>query len=213
MTRLLCAGRDILDVTQAALEGGVTLLQYRDKRPIADSNTRQDMLSTAQALKALAGRYHIPLLINDHVELALEAGADGVHLGQGDMAPAQARALLGEQAIIGQTAYTQDHFKAIKTDPAQCIDYAGTGPFYETKTKKGKPLLGADNAAAFRALVEISSVPILGIGGITPDNAVPVIEAGAAGIAMMRAISEAPDPAKAACAFVNAVRTARAFVT
>lgn len=149
------------------------------------------MLSIAQALKALAGRYYVPLLINDHVELALEAKADGVHLGQGDMPPAQARALLGEQAIIGQTAYTQDHFKSIKTDPAQCVDYAGTGPFYETKTKKGKPLLDADNAAAFRALVEISSVPIVGIGGITPNNAAPVIEAGAAGVAMMRAISEA----------------------
>lgn len=171
---------------------------------------RQDMLRTLRALKDLAARHHVPLLVNDHVELALEAGADGVHLGQGDMIPAQARALLGDRAIIGQTAYTQDHFKAIETDPAQCVDYAGTGPFYETKTKKGKPVLGAGDAAAFRALVKISSVPVVGIGGITPDNAASVIKAGADGVAMMRAISEAPDPAKAARAFVNAVETARA---
>lgn len=206
----LCAGRDILDVTQAALEGGITLLQYRDKRPVDDPEIRQDMLGAVRALKGLAERHHVPLLVNDHIEIALEAGADGVHLGQGDRSPAQARALLGNRAIIGQTAYTQGHFKAIKADPAQCVDYAGTGPFYETKTRKGKPLLGTSDAAAFRALVEISSVPVVGIGGITPDNAAPVIKAGAAGVAMMRAISEAPDPARAARTFINVVQTARA---
>jgi thiamine-phosphate pyrophosphorylase len=179
----LCGGRDMLAVVDAALKGGVTLLQYRDK-----TRPRDLLLNTARDLKALAVTYNVPLLINDHVDIAFESGADGVHLGQGDGAPGQARARLGENAIIGLTAFTPEHFAAL--DPA-LVDYAGTGPFYPTQTDKGKPVLGAEE---FKKLCALSPVPVVGIGGITPQNAAEVVAAGAEGVAMMRALSMAPDP-------------------
>lgn len=190
-----CAGRDPLDVARAAIRGGITMLQYRDKE--SDELVRIDL---AKQLQAITGGSRIAFVINDDVELARMIRADGVHLGQGDMPPAKAREVLGPQAIIGVTAFDPAHFAAL--DPA-VVDYAGTGPFYPTKTDKGKPVLGAEK---FARLVELSPVPVVGIGGITPENMGDVIKAGAEGVAMMRAISEAPDTEAAARLF--AVRLA-----
>ena len=194
----LCSGRAVTDVVRAALQGGVTMIQYRDK-----SGTEEEILRTAKALKDITQDFQVPLIINDHVELALEAGADGVHLGQGDMNPQQAREVLGPSAIIGQTAFTPEQIGSV--DPA-ITDYIGVGPFYPTKTDKGKPVLGPKK---FAALAADAPVPVVGIGGIVPDNAAAVIAAGAAGVAMMRALSEADDPALAAQHFVQAVEHAR----
>lgn len=190
----LCAGRDIVDVVSAALRGGVTMVQYRNKL-----DPMPDILAEAAMLKEWmpAG---VPLLINDHIDVAFAVGADGVHLGQGDAAPAEARAKLGAEAILGQTAFTPEHLAAI--DP-EVVDYVGTGPFYETQTDKGKSVLGAEK---FAVLVELSPVPVVGIGGITPDNAQAVIEAGASGVAMMRSISAADDVEQAARAFQVSLR-------
>lgn len=185
-----CAGRDPLNVARAAIKGGVTMIQLRDKSENLDS-----MLALAKDLLNLTREANIPLLINDHVDIALKSGADGVHLGQGDMPPETARKFLGEGAIIGLTAFEAEHFAAL--DPA-IVDYAGTGPFYPTETKKGKPVLGAPG---FASLAKISPVPLVAIGGITPDNYKTALEAGAAGVAMMRAISEAADPERAAKGF------------
>lgn len=168
------------------------MIQLRDKSDDLDS-----MTALAKELLPLTRAANIPLLINDHVDVALKSGADGVHLGQGDMPPETARKFLGENAIIGLTAFEADHFAAL--DPA-LVDYAGTGPFYPTETRKGKPVLGAKE---FAALVKISSVPVVGIGGITPENFKPVREAGAAGVAMMRSISAAADPERAARGFYS----------
>lgn len=177
-----CAGRDVLDVARAAVEAGVTLLQYRDK-----TSPRDVILRNAKVLGEICARACVPLLINDHVEIALLAGADGVHIGQGDMSPAQARDMLGPEAILGLTAFTEDHIRSV--DPA-IVDYIGTGPVYPTQTDKGKPVLGVQR---FADLVKLSPVPVVGIGGITSENAFPVLEAGAAGVAVMRAIGEAAD--------------------
>ncbi len=187
----LCAGRDPVDVTLAAVRGGVTMVQLRDK-----SN---DALENARRMKA--AQLSVPLLINDHVYIAKGIDADGVHLGQGDMDAAKARAILGPDKIIGVTAFTEEQIKAV--DPA-VVDYIGTGPFYETKTDKGKPVLGAEK---FAALVKLSPVPVVGIGGITPENAAAVIEAGADGVAMMRSISEAVDPEAATRKFIDILRS------
>ncbi|MCE7886814.1 MAG: thiamine phosphate synthase [Alphaproteobacteria bacterium PRO2] len=191
----LCSGRDLNDVVRGAVAGGVTMVQLRSKR-----GTSLEFLEQARMLRKLL---NIPFLINDRVDIAQDVGADGVHLGQGDMYAAEARRILGPDKIIGVTAFTREHFAAIDPD---AVDYAGTGPFYATKTEKGKPVLGPEG---FRALVKISPVPVVGIGGITPANAAAVIENGAAGVAMMRSISEAPEPKKAAYAFTSTVATAR----
>lgn len=177
-----CGGRDVAQIARAAAESGVTLIQFRDK-----INPPAIVLETARRVRdALVGS-GIPLIINDYVDIALEIGAAGAHIGQGDMSAVKARALLGPDSILGLTAFTEDHIAAV--DPA-LVDYIGTGPVYPTLTDKGKPVLGP---VRFAELVKLSRVPVVGIGGITPRNAGPVLEAGAAGIAVMRGIGAAAD--------------------
>ena len=187
-----CGGRDIAEVVLAAADGGVTMVQLRNK---VDSKT----LVAAQAamLCELLKPYDITFLVNDYVEIARDVGADGAHIGQGDISASEARQILGEDAILGLTAFTEEHISTV--DPA-LVDYIGTGPFFPTQTDKGKPVLGAEK---FAALIERSPVLVVGIGGITPDNAQQVLDAGANGVAMMRAISAADDPCEAARKFAK----------
>ncbi len=187
----VCGDKDPYDVARAALKGGVTMLQLRDKSG--------DLVGTPELAKKLLSVTRgigVPLIINDDVELAKMVRADGVHLGQGDMKPEAAREILGPDVIIGVTAFAPAHIEAI--DPA-IVDYIGMGPFYETKTDKGKPVLGAEK---FAELAALSSVSVVGIGGITPERTATVMDAGANGVAMMRSISEADDPEAAAQKFV-----------
>ena len=194
----LCAERDPFDVARAALKGGVSMLQFRDK-----SGDIVETPALAKKLFSLTRGIGVPFIVNDDVEMARMIGADGVHLGQEDMKPEQARDILGPQAIIGVTAFEAKQIEAIDPD---IVDYIGVGPFYETKTDKGKPVLGAEK---FAALVKISPVPMVGIGGITPKNSGAVIKAGADGVAMMRSISEAENPEQAARNFESALVLAR----
>ncbi len=215
----VCAGRRVVDVVAAAVKGGASMVQLRDKTGVFEDvkEIKGFLLSfpptrspsdffpppiggrvTEGGVRIVGGR--IPFIINDDVMLAKEINADGVHLGQGDMSALEARKILGPDKIIGVTAFEDEHFAAI--DPA-VVDYAGTGPFYATKTKPGKKILGA---LEFTRLVKLSPVPVVGIGGITPDNAGAVMACGAAGVAMMRGVSEANDPEAAARAFVEKVR-------
>lgn len=194
----VCLGRPVLDVVKEAVEGGVTMVQYRNK-----TGTQDQILKDAHALSQLLKPLRVPLIINDHVLVAKQVGAAGVHLGQSDWPPAVARDVLGPLKIIGVTAFDPAHFKAI--DP-NIVDYAGTGPFYPTATKPDKSVLGAER---FSNLVRLSPVPVVGIGGITPDKAAAVIKAGANGVCMMRAISEHPEPRNSAAAFVNNVKEAK----
>ncbi len=177
-----CAGRDIADVVMAAVKGGVTMVQLRNK---ADSK----IVVAAQAamLAEMLKNSGVIFLVNDYPDIAHDADADGVHIGQGDLTPAEARRIIGSDKILGLTAFTPDHIAAVDPD---IVDYIGTGPVYPTKTDKGKPVLGPEK---FSGLVKLSPVPVVGIGGITAENAAAVIKAGAAGIAVMRAISEGDD--------------------
>lgn len=192
-----CGGRDVVDVVLAAVKGGATLVQLRNKldpKPVVAAQAAM----LAEMLKSLG----VPFLVNDYVDIAHDCGADGAHIGQGDVGAAEARKILGEEAILGLTAFTEDHITAV--NPA-LVDYIGTGPFFPTQTDKGKPVLGA---ARFAELIARSPVPVVGIGGITPDNAHEVLAAGANGVAMMRSVSEADDPAAAAAQFKNVVARA-----
>lgn len=191
----VCAGRDIMQVVIAAVAGGVTMVQYRNK-----SGDMTQIHAEASMLSELLKSFDVPLIINDYVDVAFAVGAGGVHLGQGDTPPEEARAQLGGLAIIGQTAFTQEQLEAVNPS---VVDYVGTGPFYETKTDKGKSVLGAET---FTSLIKHAPVPVVGIGGITPENVRAVIEAGADGVAMMRAISEAEDPQAAAKKFAEVLK-------
>lgn len=191
----VCGGRDICDVVKAALDGGASMIQYRDK-----SGEEAQVWRNAARILAAVQAYGAPFLLNDYVEIAKEIGADGVHVGQGDMNAAEVRDIMGDDAIVGVTAYTPEHIMAI--DPG-VVDYIGTGPFYATKTKPDKPVLGEQG---FADLVALSPVPVVGIGGIEIENAAAVMEAGADGVAMMRAVSEAQDVAAAARGFVQVAK-------
>lgn len=189
-----CAGRAAEDVAVAAVRGGATLVQYRNKSGEYDA-----ALAGARRMKAALAGTGVPLVINDYPEIALEIGAAGVHVGQGDMAPADARALLGADAFIGLTAFTPAHMAGI--DPA-VVDYVGTGPVYPTQTDKGKPILGVEGLAG---LVALSPVPVVAIGGITAQTAGAVMQSGAAGVAVMRAVTAVDDVQRATQDLVNHV--------
>lgn len=182
-----CGGRDVVDVVMEAVRGGATIVQLRNKH-----DPKPLIVAQAAMLAELLRGLNVPFLVNDYVDIAKDVEADGVHIGQGDLSPLDARKILGDEAIIGLTAFTEGHIAAI--DPA-VVDYIGTGPFFPTQTDKGKPVLGA---ARFKELAALSPVPVVGIGGITADNALEVLRAGADGVAVMRAISEAYDPRLAA---------------
>lgn len=187
-----CAGRDIAETVMAAVEGGVTMVQLRNK-----VDPKPVIAAQAAMLAELLKSTGVPFLVNDHVDIAKDVEADGAHIGQGDIDPVEARQLLGKEAILGLTAFTEAHIKAV--DPS-IVDYIGTGPFYPTQTDKGKPVLGAER---FAELIALSPVPVVGIGGVTPDNAKNVLDAGANGVAMMRSVSEADDPKVAAERFAQ----------
>lgn len=191
----ICLGRPVADVVAAAIKGGATMVQLRDK-----SGDISKTKEAALAIKAILKGTNIPLIINDYGELAAEINADGVHIGQDDMSPRDAREIIGPDKILGLTAFTPEHFAAL--DP-EIVDYAGTGPFFSTLTKPDKPVLGPQG---FAKLVDLSPVPVVGIGGITSGNAAQVIASGANGVAMMRSISESNDPCKAARKIMQIIR-------
>lgn len=190
-SELLPNDETLLDSVQKALEGGMRILQYRDK---SSDTTRR--LRQAKALVALCHQHNAVLLINDDVELAKLSGADGVHLGQGDGSPSQARAALGAQAIIGVTCH--DQLELAQEAAAQGADYVAFGAFFPSKTKpNAKP---APLELLHTARQEINA-PVVAIGGITVDNAHQVIDAGAQMIAVVHALFAAADITAQAHAF------------
>lgn len=186
--RALCLGRPLDEVVLAAVEGGVTMVQLREK----DLSTRA-FIEEARALKARLAPFGVPLIINDRVDVALAAGADGVHLGQSDMAVADARRLLGADRMIGLSI--EDPAQAAQSDAA-VADYLAASPVFSTPTKTDTaPALGLDGVARIRAM---SDKPLVAIGGIHVGNAADVLQAGADGIAVVSAICSAEDPRAAA---------------
>ena len=186
-------GRDTAALAKDLVEGGATLVQLRDKL----GSTRR-MIEQARAIKAALAKTGVPLLINDQVDVALAAGADGVHVGWDDMAAEDARNLLGREAIIGLSIKTKAQADAA---PLALLDYVCIGGVFETMSKDNPdPPIGA---AGFRELAAIirgraPRMPVGAIAGIDRSNAAQVVAAGADGIAVISALSLAPDPANAA---------------
>ena len=183
-----CRGRPLPEVVAAAVEGGVTLVQLRDKL----SPTREVMASAERLLELLRPR-GVPLLLNDRADVALAVGADGVHVGQDDLPAEAARHLLGSGAIVGLTADRPDEVDAAQEAP---VDYLGSGPIYPTSTKDG--VADAWGVDGFRDLRRRSRHPVVAIGGVTAETAAAAVRAGADGVAVVSAICAADDPERAA---------------
>ena len=175
-------GRELLDCVREALEGGVTLVQYRAK-----TASSAEMYAEALQLKALCDSFNVPLIINDRLDIAMAVGAAGVHLGQDDLPCAAARKLLGEDYIIGVSAHNPAEAKAALESGA---DYLGCGAVFGTATKADVKKLGTDGLAA---ICKAKGLPVVGIGGVTADNYREVRAAGADGAAIVSGILAQPD--------------------
>lgn len=198
-------GADLADLARLAAQGGATLLQYRDKR----ADGRLMVERTRAILAALAGS-GVPLLVNDRVDVALAAGAQGVHLGQSDMLPADARAMLGSAAIIGRSLGNEADIRAMAAEP---VDYGCIGAVFATRNKDdAEAPIGLEGLARLAALVRgaAPAIPVGAIAGIDQENAAQVIAAGAAGIAVIGAIFAQPSPLAAAQALRRIVDDALA---
>lgn len=183
---------NLFETVEAALQGGLSLVQYRDKN--ADDLTR---ISNAERLKQLCHQYDALFIINDRVDLALAVDADGVHLGQEDVPIAFARQLLGSQKIIGRSTHKPDDLQRAIEEGA---DYVGVGPVYETPTKAGRAAAGLEYV---RYAAQNASLPWFAIGGIDPDNLEEVLQAGAERIAVVRAIMSADKPTLVSQYFIS----------
>lgn len=175
-------GRALLDCVREALEGGVTLVQYRAK-----TASSAEMYAEALQLKALCDSFNVPLIINDRLDIAMAVGAAGVHLGQDDLPCAAARKILGEGYIIGVSAHNPTEAKAALQSGA---DYLGCGAVFGTATKADVKKLGTDGLAA---ICKAKGLPVVGIGGVTADNYREVRAAGADGAAIVSGILAQPD--------------------
>jgi thiamine-phosphate pyrophosphorylase len=187
-----CARHGLAATVRAALDGGVTLIQYRAKAAPARAQ-----FAEVVELSGICRRFGVPLLVNDRVDIALAAGADGVHLGQSDLPAERARRLLGEDAIVGLTVRS---LAEIEAAPLAVVDYLSVGAVYATASKAdADPPRGTSGLAELVAAIRRrSELPVCAISGIDAGNAVDVIAAGADGIAVISAICSAEDPAAAA---------------
>jgi thiamine-phosphate pyrophosphorylase len=186
-------GRTHLDTAEAAVLGGATTIQFRDK----DMDDRE-FERTARQVKNISGRYGVPLIINDRSEIAVKIGAAGVHVGQDDLDAASVRALIGPDLVLGCSVTTADQARQAEKVGA---DYIGAGPVFPTGSKNdAAPPIGLDG------LIEICravAIPVVAIGGITVGNINEVIETGAAGTAVIAAIAAAPNMKDAAAELLN----------
>ena len=197
--RGLSRGRSTLEILQGAVRGGVTCVQLREKNcPI------RDFIEQANSIKAYLRAHDIPLIINDRLDVAQAVGADGVHLGQSDMPLNVAREILKDSIIIGISAESLGD--AIEAEKGGA-DYIGVSPIYATPTKTDTaPPLGLEGLREIRNAVRI---PLVGIGGLTKDNAGEVIKHGADGVAVVSAIVSADDPELATKELLKTVTQAR----
>lgn len=179
----------LLETVKRAVQGGVTVVQYR--REHADYET---MLHEARSLREYLRSVGIPFIVNNEVELALELEADGIHVGQSDMPPAEVRRLVGEEMLIGLSVSNEAEMRAVNPS---IVDYVGCGPVFTTATKPdAAPAVGIEGWAALSAL---SPLPLVAIGGINVERARAIRAAGRCdGVAVVSAICGAEDPAAAA---------------
>lgn len=196
---ILNAGRTEAELIRGAAAGGVRLFQYRDK--LADART---YLEKARHLADLCNELGVWLLLNDRVDIAACVDCHGVHLGQGDLPTDEARRILGPEKIVGRSTHTVGQALDACREGA---DYINIGPVFATATKNTPVVpVGLD---LVRQVVQASSVPVTTMGGIGHGNAASVIEAGADRVAVVTAISQAPDIAEAASRLVRIVDSSR----
>lgn len=182
-----CRDRDPLLVAEHALRGGAAVLQWRDKR-----RDKGDQLTLLHALRDLCNRYVALLIVNDHVDLALAAGADGVHVGQHDLPVPAVRRLVPSDFIVGCSTNNPSEARQAQDDGA---DYVAVGRVFPSDTKANTREASPETVREVKAAI---SIPVVAIGGITPDNVDEVIAAGADAAAVITAICEAEDVEEAA---------------
>lgn len=186
--RPMARGRSLVEVVAAAVAGGVTSVQLREKT----ADTRR-FVELARDLDALLRPLGVPLWINDRIDVALAAGIDHVHVGQSDMTPADVRRLMGPTAVIGLSITRPEELVAEDLAPVDCL---GVGPVFATATKSdAAPALGLDGLAAIR---RAGGLPVVAIGGIGPAEVAAVRATGVEGVAVVSAIMAAADPRAAA---------------
>jgi thiamine-phosphate pyrophosphorylase len=174
-------------IVEAALDGGASVIQLRKK-----TMPKGEQYAIALALRRLTLLHDALLIINDHVDIAIAANADGVHLGQDDLPPSVVRQLPGFHGrLIGRSTHSLEQARAAIDEEA---DYIAVGPVYSTPTKAGRPAVGTDLVSEVAA---IADRPFVAVGGIDHDNAPAVVEAGARALAVVRAVYDAVDPAEA----------------
>ncbi len=197
--RAMAGARLLEAVVRAAVTGGVSIVQIREK-----TLGGRAFFEAALSLRRLLDELGRPLIVNDRLDIALACGAAGVHLGQEDLPCAEARRLAGPDVLIGVSVSTPEEAVQAERDGA---DYLGVSPVFDTPTKTDAP--PAVGLEGLRRIREVTSLPLVAIGGIHPSNAAEVIRAGADGIAVVSAIMAAPDPCMAATTLTRAVAAGR----
>jgi thiamine-phosphate diphosphorylase len=187
-------GRDPEALLNAAMAPGAAMVELRDRE-----QPRTVIERAGRTFRRIANTYSALFIVNDDPYLAVELGADGVHVGQEDIDTAEARRIMGPDAIIGLSTHSREQIEAASSKP---VDYISVGPVWETPTKEGRPATGLD---LIRVAAEIAPVPWFAIGGIDHSNVDEVVAAGAERICIVRAIRDAADPRAAAAALLDAV--------
>lgn len=198
LDRTVARGRDLEVVLDGAIAGGARMVQLREK-----AWPSGQILPIAERLRERCRREGVTFIVNDRVDLALAVDADGVHLGQDDLPSRAARPLLRRGMILGRSTHSVTQARAAQTEGA---DYVAVGSMFPTSSKAGFELVGPALVKSVRPDI---SVPLVGIGGITPENVDQVILAGADGIAVISAVCAADDPALATRRFIDAIEAAR----
>ena len=185
----LSAGRSTVEVVEAAIAGGIDVVQLREK-----PTTARDRYELGQELRAVTREAGVTLIVNDRVDIAAAIDADGVHLGDDDLPVAVAREQLGSDAVVGRSVSTP---AAARDAERAGADYLGVGAVFATSSKDTDPEQSEIGPDRLRAIDEAVDIPFVGIGGITVENAGEVAAAGADGVAVISAITRADDPAAA----------------
>jgi thiamine-phosphate pyrophosphorylase len=187
-------GQDPEALLNAAMSGGAGMIELRDRE-----HPRGAVERSGHTFRRLANTYGALFIVNDDPHLALELRADGVHVGQDDMDPAEARRIMGSDAIIGLSTHSREQIEAAAK---QAVDYISVGPIWETPTKEGRPATGLE---LIRETAEIATRPWFAIGGIDTENADEVASTGAERLCVVRAIRDAENPRAAATTLFGAV--------
>lgn len=180
-------GRSLAEDVEAAIKGGATLIQLREKNMDINNFAKE-----AEEILLMCRKYNVPLIINDNIDVALAVGADGIHIGQNDISAAKAREILGEDKIIGVTAKTVSQAQKAERDGA---DYLGSGAVFGTSTKAdAKPM----DLETLRSITSSANIPVVAIGGITGENVLCLKGSGIAGAAVVSGIFAQKDVEAAA---------------